>query len=118
MQRLNQYQAHLRFARIATRKARVIVNMIRGKAVGEAADLLKFTNRAAAPLVAKLLDSAIANAKQKDSGVNLDKLFVQTAFADQAPNGTMRRWRPRAMGRATKITKGMSHITLVLSAKA
>ena len=109
--------AHLKYAKIAPRKARVVVGLIRGKMVTDAVDMLKFTKRSAAPLVAKLLESAIANAKQKDPGVNLDNVFVQRAWVNQAPNSMMRRWRPRAMGRATRIAKGVSHITLVLASK-
>lgn len=107
--------AKARFQRIAPRKARIILNMVRGKNVATALNELKFTKRAAAPLVAKVIDSAIANAQQKDERVDLDQLFVQTATADMAPNQHMRRWRPRAQGRATRILKGMSHITIVVS---
>jgi len=107
-------KATLRFARIAPRKARVILNMVRGKNVAEAIDELRFTPKAAAPLVSKLLDSAIANAQQKNENVDLDNLFIKLAFADKAPDRFMRRWRPRAQGRATRIVKGISHITVVL----
>ena len=107
--------AKARFQRISTRKARTVLNMVRGKNVAIALNELRFTHRAAAPMVAKLLDSAIANAQQKDESVDLDALYVKTAFADKAPNGHMRRWRPRAMGRATQIQKGMSHLTIVIS---
>jgi large subunit ribosomal protein L22 len=65
--------------------------------------------------VYKLLDSAISNARQKDQNIDLDTLRVKTVFADKAPDRFMRRWRPRAQGRATRIVKGMSHITLVVS---
>lgn len=107
--------AKARFQRISPRKARVIVNMVRGKNVAAAVNELRFTRKAAAPIVAKLLDSAIANARQKNENVDLDSLVIKTAFVDMAPNAHMRRWRPRAMGRATKIVKGMSHITIVVS---
>lgn len=106
--------AKARFQRIAPRKARTVINMIRGKNVAIALDELRFTRKSAAPIVAKLLDSAIANARQKDENVDLDSLVVKRAFVDKAPNGHMRRWRPRAMGRATRIQKGMSHITIVV----
>ena len=106
--------AKARFQRIAPRKARTVIDMIRGKNVAIALDELRFTRKAAAPLVAKLLDSAIANARQKDENVDLDSLVVKRAFVDKAPNAHMRRWRPRAMGRATRIQKGMSHITIVV----
>ena len=107
--------ARARFQRIAPRKARVILNMVRGKNVAQALAELRFTRKAAAPIVAKLLDAAIANARQKDENVDLDELVVKTCFADKAPDRHMRRWRPRAMGRATRIVKGMSHLTVVVS---
>lgn len=106
--------AKARFQRISVRKARVIVNLIRGRNAAEALEMLRFTRKAAAPIVYKLLDSAISNARAKEQGLDLDKLTVTTAFADKAPDRFMRRWRPRAMGRATQITKGMSHITIVV----
>lgn len=107
--------AKARFQRISTRKARTVLNMVRGKNVAIAINELRFTHKAAAPMVAKLLDSAIANAHQKDEAVDLDALYIKTAYADKAPNSHMRRWRPRAMGRATQVQKGMSHITIVVS---
>jgi large subunit ribosomal protein L22 len=107
--------ARARFQRVSPRKARVILNMVRGKPVAEAVYALKFTRKSAANLVGKLLDSAIANARQKDENVDLDALVVKTAFADKAPDFHMRRWRPRAQGRATRIQKGMSHLTIVVS---
>jgi len=106
--------AKARFQRISLRKARVVLNMVRGKNVAAALNELRFTRKAAAPMVAKLLESAIANAQQKDESVDLDALFIRTAFADKAPDQHMRRWRPRAMGRATRIQKGLSHLTLVI----
>jgi large subunit ribosomal protein L22 len=106
--------AKARFQRISPRKARVVLNMVRGKNVAVALNELRFTRKAAAPMIAKLLESAIANAQQKDGSVDLDALFIKIAFADKAPDQHMRRWRPRAMGRATRIQKGMSHITLVV----
>jgi large subunit ribosomal protein L22 len=68
--------------------------------------------------VTKLLDSAIANAQQKNKDVDLDNLYIKLAFADKAPDRMMRRFRPRAMGRATRIVKGMSHLHLVLDETA
>jgi len=107
--------AKARFQRISPRKARMVLDMVRGTNVAEAASKLRFTRKAAAPIVAKLLDSAIANARQQDENVDLDDLVIKTAFCDEAPNRHMRRWRPRAQGRATRIVKGMSHMTIVLS---
>jgi len=106
--------AKAKFQRISVRKARTILNMVRGHSAAEALNALKFTRKSAAPIVAKLIDSAIANAKQKDESVDLDALYVKACWADKAPDRFMRRWRPRAMGRATKIVKGLSHITVVL----
>ena len=105
-------KASAMFSRIAPRKARVIVNLVRGRQAGEALQLLEFTLKAAAPLVKKLIESAVANAKQ--SGADVDVLFVSKATVDKAPNKFNRRWRPRAMGRATRVTKGVSHIVIEL----
>ena len=107
-------KASLRFARISIRKARTVLNMVRGKNVAAALNELRFTRKAAAPLVSKLLDSAIANAQQQNQEVDLDNLYIKLAFADKAPDRMMRRFRPRAMGRATRIVKGMSHIQIEL----
>jgi large subunit ribosomal protein L22 len=109
--------AQARFQRIATRKARTVCNLVRGKNAAVALNELRFTHKSAAPIVAKLLDSAIANARVKDQAVDLDGLYVKLIFADKAPDGHMRRWRPRAHGRATRVAKGMSHITVVLASK-
>jgi len=103
-----------KFQRIAVRKARVILDLVRGRNAADALNQPKFTKKSAAPMVAKLIDSAIANAQQKDEKIDLDALFVKACWADKAPDRYMRRWRPRAMGRATRITKGMSHITIIL----
>lgn len=101
------------FQRISPRKARVVVDMIRGRDALEALQLLEFTPKAGAPIVKKVLASAVANAKQ--AGVSdADGLFISKATVDQGPNGHLRRWRPRAMGRATPVVKGVSHITIEL----
>ena len=107
-------KAKARFVRIAPRKARVVADLVRGKDVGEALDLLSFTRRAAAPHIKKLIESAVANAKQASSAIDVDSLFVKILSVDMGPTTHMRRWRPRAMGRATRIVKGMSHISVVL----
>jgi large subunit ribosomal protein L22 len=107
-------KASVRFMRVSPRKARVIVNLVRGRQAGEALQLLEFTHKAAAPIVKKLIESAVANAKTKSPNVDVDSLYVETAFVDKAPNKQLRRWRPRAMGRATRIQKGLSHITIIL----
>ncbi|APS00426.1 50S ribosomal protein L22 [Pajaroellobacter abortibovis] len=110
-------KAIARFTRLSPRKARVVVNLIRGKQASEALQLLRFTKKVAAPVVKKLIESAVANACSSRAELNVDKLFIQTAFVDKAPNRHMRRWRPRAMGRATRIQKGMSHITVTLGVR-
>jgi large subunit ribosomal protein L22 len=107
-------KAMARFQRISVRKARMVVDLVRGRQAGEALQLLEFTTKAGAPVVKKIIESAVANARTTSPGVDVDSLFVETAFVDKAPNAHMRRWRPRAMGRATRVQKGMSHITVVL----
>jgi len=107
-------KAIARFTRLSPRKARVIVNLVRGRQAGEALQLLEFTQKSATAVVKKLIESAVANAKTQSPGVDVDSLFVETAFVDKAPNKHMRRWRPRAMGRATRVQKGLCHITIVL----
>ncbi len=113
-------KAIARFARVAPRKARTIVNLVRGRKVAEAIDVLMFTRKAAAPVVRKIIESALANAKFSDPNVNIDDLYVSVAAVDKGPNKHVpnkhvRRWRPRAMGRATQVTKGVSHIAITLS---
>ena len=107
--------AKARVQRIAPRKARMVCDLVRGKNAAVALNELRFTRKAAAPIVAKLLDSALANGRDQDENVYIDNVYVKTIFADMAPNANMRRWRPRAQGRATRIVKGMSHITVVLA---
>tara|TARA_Y100001934_G_scaffold251590_1_gene314867 strand:+ start:400 stop:669 length:270 start_codon:yes stop_codon:yes gene_type:complete len=86
--------------------------MIRGQDVEEALNLLTYSPKAASEPVGKLLRSAVANADNRGD-FDLDKLFVKTAFVDEGP--TWRRWQPRAMGRATRIRKRTSHVTLELA---
>ena len=92
----------------------MVVNLIRGRDAAEALQLLEFTPKAGAPFVKKLLASALANAKQKRPDVDADALYVSRAAVDKGPNSHMRRWRPRAQGRATQIQKGVSHIFIEL----
>lgn len=107
-------QATANFQRISPRKARMIVNLVRGRDASEAIQLLDFTPKAGAPFIKKLIASALANARQQRPNIDVDKLFVSKATVDKGPNSHLRRWRPRAMGRATKITKGVSHIYIEL----
>ncbi len=108
-------KALARFSRIAPRTARVIANLVRGRDVAEAIQILQFTNKSAARIVRKLLDSAVANARQ--AGVDVDLLYVSRATVDKAPDRFFRRWRPRAMGRATRVVKGVSHIAIELDSR-
>jgi large subunit ribosomal protein L22 len=107
-------KAKARFIRISSRKARVVADLVRGRDVGEALDILSFTPRAAAKPIKKLVESAMANAKRASSAVDVDALYIKSIFVDMGPTRHMRRWRPRAMGRATRVVKGMSHINVVL----
>ncbi len=111
-------KAIARFSRISPRKARVMVDLVRGRQAGEALQLLEFTKKSGAPILKKIIESAVANARTTSPGVDVDALFVETAFVDKAPNKHMRRRRPRAMGRATRIQKGLSHITVILGERA
>ncbi|KAA8995957.1 50S ribosomal protein L22 [Paenibacillus spiritus] len=109
-----QAKAHARSVRISARKAKLVVDLIRGKQVGEAIAILRHTPKSASPVVEKLLNSAIANAEHNYS-MDVNKLVVSEVFVNQGP--TMKRFRPRAMGRASRINKRTSHITLVVSEK-
>lgn len=107
-------KAIARYIRIAPRKVRLVVDLIRGKQVGEALAILKHTPKAASPVVEKLLKSAIANAEHNYE-LDPNNLVVGKVFVDQGP--TLKRFRPRAMGRASRIHKRTSHITVVLNEK-
>jgi len=104
-------RAKLRFLRVSARKTRLVADLVRGKGVAEAINILTFTRRAASEPLRKLIESAISNAES--SQANVDSLFVKTITVDEGP--TMRRFRPRAMGRATRINKRTSHINVVLA---
>lgn len=104
-------KASARYVRISPRKARLVVDLIRGKDVGEAQQILDYSDRAAARVVGKILNAAIANAEHNNN-LDADDLFVSRAFVDEGP--TLKRFRPRALGRATRINKRTSHITLIL----
>ena len=104
--------ARLRYLGTSAQKARLVVNLIRGKAVGEAASMLRFTKKAVAREIGRLLDSAVANARQKRQDVDVDRLYVHTAFVDGGPS--LKRIRPAPMGRAFRIQKRMCHVTLGL----
>ena len=102
-------RAVAKYVRISSRKVKVVIDLIRGKQVGEARAILLNTPKAASEPVIKVLDSAVANAENNLDMVK-DSLYVAEAYADQGP--TLRRFRPRAQGRATRIRKRTSHIIL------
>jgi large subunit ribosomal protein L22 len=103
----------------SARKARLVVDQIRGKPVNEAYALLQFSKKGAAKSVSKTLRSAVANAQMKSQeeggALDVDELFVREAYVDEGP--TLRRWRAAAQGRATPIRKRTSHITVVVDTK-
>ena len=109
-----EVKAKLKFVRVAPRKAMLVADLIRGKGSEEALNILTFTKKAAARIVIKLLKSAVANATQKKN-VDVDRLYVKKITVDQGP--TMKRYQPRALGRATTIRKRTSHINIVLDEK-
>lgn len=104
-------RATLRNVRVSPRRARLVVDLVRGKKVEEAIGILEFTNKKTAPLLKKLLLSAVANAREQSS-VDIDELMVKRAWVDEGR--TLKRFIPRAHGRATPILKRHSHITVVL----
>lgn len=107
----NEGRAVLKYARISSRKVKIVLDLIKDKGLDEAYAILRFTPKAAAEVLYKILKSAEANAVNNNS-LNYDDLFVAEAFATQGP--TLKRIQPRAQGRAFKIQKRTSHITLVV----
>jgi large subunit ribosomal protein L22 len=110
-------KAKARFVRVTPQKARRVVDLIRGKQAGEAVAVLKFAPQAAGETVLKVVESAIANAREaaKRSNERLDEadLYISEVFVDEGP--TLKRFRPRAQGRASQILKRTSHITVVVA---
>jgi large subunit ribosomal protein L22 len=109
-----EVKARLKFVRVSPRKAQLVADLVRGKGSEEAVNILTFTKKAAAKILIKLLKSAIANATQKKN-IDVDRLFIKKITVDQGP--TMKRFQPRALGRATTIRKRTSHINIVLDEK-
>ena len=107
-------RAQARFVRIAPSKARLVVDSIRGKGVEDARTTLQFTERAAAEVVEKVLNSAVANAERVHRASSND-LYVDTTFVDEGP--TLKRIRPRARGSAARINKRTCHITVVVKSR-
>ena len=108
----NEVRATAKYVRVAPRKARAVVSLIRGLPVEKALEVLQFSTRAAAVDVAKVLRSAVANA-ENNNGLRGDNLYVKLAYVDEGP--TLKRIRPRAKGSASRINKRMSHITVVVA---
>ena len=106
--------AKLSFARLSPRKTRLVVDMVRGRGIQDALTILRFSPQPSAKLVSKLLKSAVANAEQKGAS-DVDRLFVKSIFVDGGP--VLKRFTPRAQGRASKIRKPTSHVTVVLADK-
>ena len=104
-------QTVARYIRMSPRKVRYVADLVRGKKVGEALDILMFTPRRASQVVSRLIKSGIANAGQNES-IDVDTLYIKRIFVDGGP--TLKRFRPRPMGRATRVRKRSSHITLTL----
>ena len=108
-------KAKLSYLRVSPRKTRLVADLVRGKDVEEAINILTFTRRAASEPLRKLIESALANAEQNDD-IDADGLFVERISVDEGP--TQRRYRPRAMGRATRINKRTSHVNVILGTRS
>jgi len=108
-------KAVLRYLGIAPRKARMVANLVRGKGYEEAVSILTFTQRSASAPIKGLVESAFANARDKQDNVDSAQLFIKEIFVDEGP--ILKRFMPRAQGRATRINKRTSHITCVLGTR-
>jgi large subunit ribosomal protein L22 len=109
-----EVRATAKYIRLSSSKIRLLMKEIRGKKVENALNLLTFAPQKGAPILRKLINSAVSNASQ-NSGTDLDNLFIKHIFADGGP--TLKRFRPRAMGRAARIRKRTSHLTVILDEK-
>lgn len=109
-----EVKASLRFARVGAQKAQLVADEIRGKDLNEAVRILVFMKKKTAGLMKKLIESAVANAENKEV-IDVDNLYVKTVYVDEGPS--MKRFRPRAQGRAFQVKKKLSHINLVLGEK-
>ena len=107
-------KAAVRFVKMSPRKVRIVANMVRGKNVDEAIAILKLLPKKSAKIIEKLVNSAAANADDKSKGkADVDALFVKSIQVDNGP--IVKRWMPRAMGRANRVNKRTSHITVVVA---
>lgn len=109
-----QTKAVAKFVRVSPRKARIVVDKIRGKEVVDALDILRFNERAISEVVSKVVASAASNA-ENNFGVRQENLVIKEAYVDEGP--TMKRYRPRAKGSASPIMKRTSHITIVVATR-
>ena len=114
MAEVKEAKAIAKFVRIAPRKVRIVMDLIRGKDVADAFAILKFTPKRGSALISKVLKSAVANA-ENNFDMDADKLYVSTCFVDQGP--TLKRYHPRSRGQAFSILKHTSHITVAVSQK-
>ncbi len=105
-----------RYIRVAPRKARLVIDLIRGRYVQDALDILQNSPKTIAKTVERLVRTGVANAEHNEDIANVDTLYIKEAYVDQGP--TMKRFTPRAMGRATRILKRTSHITIILDEKS
>ena len=108
-----QTRAEMRFVRVSPQKARLVVDLIRGRRCGDAINILRSTNKRVAPQIEKVLRSAINNAEQHGSEVDVDELYVRGAYVNDGPR--MKRLRPAPMGRAYRYQRRMSHIIVEVS---
>ncbi len=106
-------RAVARFVRVPPRKARLVVDMVRGQNINQALLAVRYTNKQAARIVEKVLRSALANAQENHGATDVDRLLVREAYVDEGPS--LKRIQPRAMGRAFRIRHRTSHITIVLA---
>ena len=106
-----EVKATAKYIRIAPRKVRIVMNLVRGKSVADALAILKFTPKIGADAVEKVLRSAVANA-ENNFDMDVDRLFISSAFVDQGP--TLKRIHPRSRGQAFKILKRTSHVTVAV----
>jgi large subunit ribosomal protein L22 len=108
-------KATAKYIRMSPQKARLVVDLIRGKGVNEAIVTLRFSNKRAAGSILKVLDAAIHNAQEKSESLDVDKLFVEKAYINEGPR--LKRIRPAPMGRAFRYQRRMSHVTIELEEK-
>ena len=109
-------RATAKFIRVSPQKARLVMDLIRGKNAGQAASILRFTKKRVSAQIEKVLHSAISNAEQKSESVDVDRLVVSAAYVNEGPR--MKRTRPAPQGRAYRYQRRMSHITVAVSDEA